>query len=65
MHISKQRQIEGEKTREDIYRYLVENPASKPMDIANHFDVSQATVSRHLKAIRDGWRPEDEGQSNA
>jgi Trp operon repressor len=67
MHVSKTRRAKALTLRAAMYSYLLDNPATKPKQLKDKFDVSSATVTRHLSAIRNGWRPdgiEGEGSKN-
>jgi ArsR family transcriptional regulator len=46
----------GSPVRYEILKYLVLNPGCITRDIVNVLPVAQATVSQHLKVLRDaGW----------
>ena len=46
----------GNPTRFEIMRYLVTHPGCITGDIVEYLPIAQATVSQHLKVLRDaGW----------
>lgn len=63
MHVSQQKRIASLKLRAKILEYLEANPGVKQVYICDKFRVTSGTASRHVNAIRQGWRPEDH-QSN-
>jgi predicted transcriptional regulator len=46
----------GHPARMQIFRYLSENPQCITGDIVDILPLAQATVSQHLKVLRDGHR---------
>lgn len=46
----------GNPTRFEIMKFLVTHPGCITGDIVEHLPIAQATVSQHLKVLRDaGW----------
>lgn len=46
----------GNPTRFEILKFLVTHPGCITGDIVDHLPIAQATVSQHLKVLRDaGW----------
>jgi len=46
----------GNSVRFEILKFLVEHPGCITGDIVEHLPIAQATVSQHLKVLRDsGW----------
>ena len=46
----------GNPLRFEILKFLVTHPGCITGDIVNHLPIAQATVSQHLKVLRDaGW----------
>lgn len=46
----------GNPMRFEILKFLVTHPGCITGDIVEHFPIAQATVSQHLKVLRDaGW----------
>jgi ArsR family transcriptional regulator len=46
----------GNPTRFEIVKFLVTHPGCITGDIVDHLPIAQATVSQHLKVLRDaGW----------
>lgn len=46
----------GNPIRFEIIKFLVTHPGCITGDIVNHLPVAQATVSQHLKVLKDaGW----------
>lgn len=46
----------GNPVRFEILKFLVTHPGCITGDIVNHLPIAQATVSQHLKVLRDaGW----------
>ena len=46
----------GNPTRFEIMKFLVTHPQSITSDIVDHLPLAQATVSQHLKVLREaGW----------
>lgn len=65
MHVSQQKKLRAQKLRGDIYRYLAANLGIKQTQVADKFGISPAAASVHVRAIRDGWKPEEtEGQQD-
>lgn len=62
MHSSKKHHIEAMERRAVIYRLLQERPGIQPRDICAVVNLTGSSVSRHLRAIREGWKPEPEQQ---
>lgn len=60
MDIGEYRKAEALKLRARIFAYMVENPGVKQIQMAERFNVNGGTISRHVKAIRSGWRPAPE-----
>lgn len=52
----------GETNRRRVFDFFVENPCHTNRDAAQALDLSEMTVSKHARAIRDGWRPECEAE---
>lgn len=59
MHISEKRKIEAQKRRVEIYNYLVDHPGARPRDVQIKFGLGSAATYNHMKAIRDGWKPNE------
>lgn len=60
MHeIGKMKTEEGEKNREAVFVFLRDNPGAKQRDCAKLLGFNVMTVSKHVKAIRAGWRPKE------
>ena len=47
----------GMDRRAQIYQIMRENPKVKLSEIAKTLGLNKGTVSRHCKAIRNGWAP--------
>ncbi len=46
----------GNSTRFEILKYLITHPGCITTDIVNFLPIAQATVSQHLKVLREaGW----------
>lgn len=60
MHVSERKRADAARRRAEIYRYVRDNPGVTPGQIKDYFGLARSTVTAHLKAIRDGWRPGDE-----
>ena len=46
----------GNPKRFEVLKFLVTHPGCITGDIVNHLTIAQATVSQHLKVLRDaGW----------
>ena len=55
MHVSKQKQIAAARLRAKILATLLSSPGISQTEIADKFEVSTATISRHVKSIRQDW----------
>lgn len=41
-----------------VFRFFKENPCHSNKDAAVALDLTEVTVGKHARAIREGWRPE-------
>lgn len=46
------------RNRKIVYQYFKENPEALGRECQEHTGLSAGAVSRHVKAIRAGWKPE-------
>ncbi len=51
----------GMDRRTKIFEIMRDNPKIKVYEIAKSLDLNKGTVSRHCKAIRNGWMPDNTG----
>ena len=59
MNIGERKQAEAVTLRTQIYRYLKDNLGVRAGQVASNFDINPQTAGRHMKAIREGWKPEN------
>jgi|GEM_PF-3824061 len=58
MHVSQQKRAAALRKRELILRYLIANPGINQQQLCDKFQTTAGPISQHVKAIRDGWRPD-------
>ena len=64
MNIGERKTAEAITLRTLIYNYLRDNLGVRATQVADNFDINQQTAGRHMKAIRDGWKPAARGGNN-
>lgn len=65
MNAAELKQAESAKIRQAVWDWFRENPCHTKGECAVALGLNPATVGKHCKAIRDGWRPSIfEGQQN-
>jgi len=57
MNIGEWSKEKAETLRAEIYHYAMRHPFASRTEVSSHFNVNHGTASRHVRAIKDGWRP--------
>lgn len=51
------KQAESQKIRDEVWSWFQENPCHTKAECAAALGYNRATIGKHCKAIREGWRP--------
>jgi len=58
MNLGERKTAEAMELRAQVYTYLEDNLGVRVIQIAINFGISPQTAGRHVRAIREGWKPE-------